>query len=168
MMNDSLFGQHLLKIKTCKTFFTPFSILTFILTLYIGSHSTSLVFQYPCGKLGNCSSAFSHNTSGIMIHLPFISILSITTRSSLNVQYCFSSYRISFLLNGQTFMKYLLAVVCIPLSVVCCTSCTFWDVNCCANHINAYLHARCFALFLFSVIQLCQAVCYEFTQSRFV
>ena len=68
-----------------------------------------------------CSNALGCNCFGIMIHMPFIAISSITASSSLNVQYGHMSCYTSPLLNGQHSTMYALkSYSCMSLTV------TFW------------------------------------------
>ena len=73
----------------------------------------------------SCSSFSSYNSSGNMMHLPFIIIPFITTRLSLNVQYGLSFCGILFLLLSKPCMMCSFSCCrCLSCSVVCCISCT--------------------------------------------
>ena len=80
---------------------------TFMLTQYADSHLSSCVFSIPIWLLCSCSRICFCNRQGIIMHLPFIAMLSVMASSCLISQYFYSCGSTTSSVYGHPLMVYI-------------------------------------------------------------
>ena len=106
-MEDSLlFWLNQLNTQDVEQWFTLFLICSLMLIQYMDSHASNLVLSFSILLLCGCSSTYCSISTGMMSLLPLITSPSITARSSLNVQFVWTSCGITCLLSGHPFKMY--------------------------------------------------------------
>ena len=90
-----------LQIKVWGVVFIVSSMSAFMLTQYLDSHASSLVFPIPTWFRCSCFSVLSCNDAGTIILLLFMAIPLVIAISSLNDQYDCSSFCTSVFVDGQ-------------------------------------------------------------------
>ena len=83
----SYFGYVAWKTRKVGQFLTISSVSAFMLTQYMDSHASSIVFSLTLCFGCSCFSALSCIDASIIILLPFTLVLSVSVISSLNDQY---------------------------------------------------------------------------------
>ena len=129
----------------------------------------SFVFSIPMCFLCNWSKTCFCIAFGTRICLSFSMMPSITAMYSLNVRYDFIPSGTSFFLYGQHLMMFSLKCCWWSSLVMACFSCIVMQYRMpLLHHINVYLHAQYFMIFVFFGILSSQQFCYEQIRSRFV